>query len=753
MMIFPDYPGHFTVGALFVIFGVLIAFAFRSRELQKEKLKQYKWLLALLQYASIVILLVILWNPSRHKPREIVARNSVMVLFDTSESMSVVEDRQLSRLDKALGMYEKKFRPLDPKGPAYKVYGFDQKTYHSGSSDLLRRWGSQTNIHSVLALLSKYDTSEQLSSAKEAPKENDNGEEKLINKARAEGAVIFTDGQADNKTISTYLPLRNKNFPIVFVCVGSKQPRADIAIKSINAPARVAVDTAYNVEVVVAARNLQNQAVTIELLKDGNQIDSRRIPADKFRKARDQRSGLSLSERLVTAEFAVGADRLGRHRLSARAKHLEQETNSANNARSTMVDVVERNTLKVLFYSQIANFNIGKVRQALARDKNIQLDLGLDVIKEAILSEKARTMCGHVKLPAERNEFYKYDVIILGSCALDRLSDARIEGLYSFVVDRGGGLILLPGRDEYGPAEWKNERIKVLAPVFFDAYTAAKQTTAQSKIELTIEGIDSKVIGPKSLQDHDGPALAYYHTIDKKPAATTLARISDNPLVTVHRVGRGRVCLLNVSKLFRWYREDLQGGLLQKVMSGLTAYMGSTTNLESTVELFVERANSQTNKVRFSAYVCDKSFTPVSGTNVLLNVGDNFLSMNDIGGGYYVAEIDDYEGEAIVATVQAELNGLFLGERSVTVNLPVVRTEMDNVESDPMFLQALAKRVGAKYFDIDNLDESAAKMFEGTTKVGSSTFLTSVWPRWSLLLVLCLILGVNWFVRRAVGLV
>jgi hypothetical protein len=171
MMIFPDYPGHFTVGALFVIFGVLIAFAFRSRELQKEKLKLYKWLLALLQYASIVILMVILWNPSRHKPREIIARNSVTVLFDTSESMSVVEDGQMSRLDKALGIFEKKFHPLNPKGPAYKVYGFDQKAYHSGSSDLLRRWGSQTNIHSVLALLSKYDTPEQPSSAKEAPKE------------------------------------------------------------------------------------------------------------------------------------------------------------------------------------------------------------------------------------------------------------------------------------------------------------------------------------------------------------------------------------------------------------------------------------------------------------------------------------------------------------------------------------------------------------------------------------------------------
>ena len=50
-----------------------------------------------LQYAVIVILLLILWNPSRPKVSQALSRNSVLAFFDTSESMSVVEDGRVDR--------------------------------------------------------------------------------------------------------------------------------------------------------------------------------------------------------------------------------------------------------------------------------------------------------------------------------------------------------------------------------------------------------------------------------------------------------------------------------------------------------------------------------------------------------------------------------------------------------------------------------------------------------------------------------
>ena len=103
-----------------------------------------------------------------------------------------------------------------------------------------------------------------------------------------------------------------------------------------------------------------------------------------------QQSELSLKEKKdVTVEFIVAADSLGSHGLLARARALKNEVNQANNIRGAIVEVVETEKLRVLFYTQAANFNVGKLRQVLARDHRIQLDFGLDAIKTVGLSAEA----------------------------------------------------------------------------------------------------------------------------------------------------------------------------------------------------------------------------------------------------------------------------------------------------------------------------------------------------------------------------
>jgi hypothetical protein len=188
-------------------------------------------------------------------------------------------------------------------------------------------------------------------------------------------------------------------------------------------------------------------------------------------------------------------------------------------------------------------------------------------------------------------------------------------------------------------------------------------------------------------------------------------------------------------------------------MAGLTDYVGRIANLEAGVRLFAERPPDQINKVKFSAYVCDKSFAPVTGANVLLNIAEEVSTMNELGGGYYVTEIDDTKDRTIVATAQAEINGIFLGEKTIAANLPPVQTEMANVEFDEKFLISLAKRLNATYLYADDIDENVTQTFKAQTGTYSSRRMTSIWPNWLLLLVLCTLLSVSWFLRRAIGLV
>ena len=286
-MILADYPGHLIAGLLLIVPAVLVFFAFRCSELQKPARRLYRWPLMILQYVAIVILLLILWNPSRSKESKTLSKNSVLVFFDTSRSMSVVEDGRLSRLDKALDIFQEKFSPLDEDGPDYKVFGFDQQAYHCGTSDFLRRWGAQTDMHSLLTELSNYESVEK------------SPDSKIV-----AGAVIFSDGQADDKNIQTYLPFGNRDFPIAVIGVGSQKRQTDIAIESINVPSRIAIDTACTMQVVVRAKNLQEQPVTVELLKDDYVVDSKEIPAEAFTPNKWQ--GDSLTED-ATAEFTIGS--------------------------------------------------------------------------------------------------------------------------------------------------------------------------------------------------------------------------------------------------------------------------------------------------------------------------------------------------------------------------------------------------------------------------------------------------------------
>ena len=229
-------------------------------------------------------------------------------------------------------------------------------------------------------------------------------------------------------------------------------------IKSISAPARAWIDTAYPVAVTVTGTNLSSEPLTVELLHDGQVTDSRRIARDQLKRSADRPTAGE-----ATLEFKVPAQQLGTHVLTARVVPHANEANTANNARSAAVEVTQEQTLRVLLYSQQASFDVGKIRQALAWDKRIELDLRLDVIRDPVLAQRASLGSASVKFPESREQLNEFDVVILGPCDLGRFTSAQRDALYSFVADRGGGLLLLPGPGVTSLAAWQGEQSRCAA--------------------------------------------------------------------------------------------------------------------------------------------------------------------------------------------------------------------------------------------------------------------------------------------------
>ncbi len=737
-MTFADYPGHLVALGLTLAAAAVVLVAFRAGPLQTPQRNRYRRLLAALHYAAILLMLVILWNPSAWQEEETFGKNTVLAVFDTSESMSVADDGRQSRLDRSLSRFVECFDKPGGDGPQYWVYGFDDRAYHCGSADLLRRWGSRSNLHEAVSLTADCVARDTQSPTRDEPT----------------GLVIFTDGRADDRDPRRYLPALREDLPILIVGVGARSPRPDLAVETLLSPAAAWVDTTYDVGVVVSAAGVPNAPVTLELLCDNDVVEKRQIDRETFKA-----DGAGPAQ--ATLRFTVPAQGLGVHVLTAGVQPGRGEINLGNNARTTSVEVMQERPMRVLLYSQRADFNIGKIRQALSRDKHIRLDLGFDVIKNKPLSDRATRATGYVTLAdldASRSE---YDVIIKGACGVGfERSDS-----YDFFAKRGGAMILLPGETVQTLATDSQERGLSTLPVLFSRQEqGAFPTTAVSSparvwppqrdaIKLSFEAEIAHVFDPSVFAESQYRVSPYYGIAATKPAATTLAMVGDTPIVSVHRVGRGRVCLLNISKLFTLYREDRQGGALSELMCGLVAYLGRTPAQGANVELFAERVAEDPRRVQFNAYIMDKSFLPAPGANVLLTAGEQVVSMEPTGRGYYLATLDWGSGQSVVAKAQAELNGSFLGERTLATTLPAVRDEMSCVDLDEPFLRSLAGRMKARYIHIDDLSEKAAEIFESRRQVGTIEKVTSIWPRWPLLVVLCLLLSTGWFIRRAIGLV
>ncbi len=760
-MTLTDYPGHLVAVALAAGLAVLTAAAFHggpptrsgaAGEVRTPTRAGYGRLLMLLQSAAILLLLLILWNPSALRTRPTFTTNTVMALFDTSESMSIADDGQHSRLDRALEKFTAGFRPDDPAGPRYRLYGFDRHAYHCGTPDLLRRWGQETNLQAACTLLA-----DQIGpGGPDAPADT------------PAGAILFTDGRAADRNLHSYLALARRDVPILLVGIGSAPSRPDFAVKSIAAPARAWIETAYPVTVTLTGTRTPQDALTVELLRDQVVIDSRRIKPEQWKKQDPHFE--------TTVEFKVPADSLGTHVLTARVPPHPDEVNTANNLRSASVAVTQEQTLQVLLYAQQASFDVGKLRQALAWDRRVRCDFRLDAIRDAALAQRATSGLGYAGFPQTREELYRYDVVVLGACPAGGLSAAQWDLLHAFVTERGGGLLLLPGgwqrqaqladgssdiresqrqapKTPPAAATRRNSPVESLSPVLLDGPEPRLWPPEPNAIGRTFEaqalGLLSRTFASKPEQK----ISPYYNIARVKPAATTLATVGATPIISVHRIGRGRVGLLNASKLFKLYREDKEGGLLADGVCELAAYLGRTPSAASGIELFAERTAADPRRVSFSVYVVNETFKPVDEANVLLSVGGQVLAMSPAGEGRYTKEVDLGDSESIVATAQAEAHGVFLGERIAAVNLPSLPDEMSDTDFDETFLRALAQRLGARYIHVNDLDGDAAKTFAARRQAGTEQQIRSLWPNWPLLLILCLLLSAQWFIRRSLGLV
>jgi len=553
-------------------------------------------------------------------------------------------------------------------------------------------------------------------------------------------AVVLASDGANNRGVSPADAAAALGVPVFTLGVGSREPKADIAIRDAVTNRISYVGEPLPVEVRLSAHGFGDASTVVSVSEDGVTLDARPVEV--------RGTG---EESVVTLRVTPGAP--GVHRYDVSVPAAPGELTTANNAR-VVVTTTLTGKIKALVAGARPSWDYAFLRRELEADRNVEV------------TAVARTgrAASDATLPRTREELLAYDLVAL--VEPDWSSPVvPAEWLAAFVRERGGGLLVigLP-RSSATPSP---ELVSVL-PVEGRPGGAAP---AELRAALTEAGEASPTM--RVVADRFANASTWRSLppvwADARPAssvrgdATVLAEVvapdgGRAPLVAVRRVGAGHAMLVAAEAVWRWKMAgpadtDAYGRLVAGAVRWLTA-RGDIAPLSVFTERDVVAAGEP---ISFTAQVVTNELRPTTDAAVTLTLASG-PEAAPIASVALAPEGDTYRGEAgplpageYVYEAVAVRGGEEVGRARGELTVEPFSLEDAETRLRPAVLMELARATGGVYVSSETVASFPDDVrLEGRRATRTLEF--EVWNSPWLLVGFLGCLSAEWAARRMKGL-
>lgn len=579
------------------------------------------------------------------------------------------------------------------------------------------------------------------------------------------GLVLLSDG-ADNSTAGggdaslaeQMLSLRARGVPVYTVGIGSERFARDVEVARVEAPRTVLRDASMVVQVVVVQRGYGGARLPVVIEDSGRIVGTATAVLPRDGEA-------------VSVRVRVPAAETGARLLTVKVPLQDGEMIAENNARSTLVVVRDRRE-KILYVEGEPRFELKFLRRAVESDGNVQLVTLLRSSKDKFLrlgvDDSLELAAG---FPRTREALFAYRAVVLGSVEASFFTADQLRMLADFVSERGGGLLMLGGRDALGEGGYGGTAVSDALPLELQGVVGDPPTLVAMRATPTAGGQGHPALQLAATDSASGarwgalPALTTVNRLGRaKPGATVLLNgaledgVTSRPLLAYQRYGRGKAIVFGAQDSWLW-QMDATMAVDDQTHETFWRQMlrWLVSDVPDRVEPVLAEESGPGEGIAVRAEVSDSAFLKANGATVRGAVVAPGGASQDVTLEWAVERDGEYrttyvpEGTGVhEVRVQAVVGRDTVTSEPAYVRVAPSTSEYFGAEMRPALLRQLAEETGGRFYQASQALDVARDMdysASGATVVEQK----DLWDMPALLLVLLAALAGEWALRRREG--
>lgn len=620
------------------------------------------------------------------------------------------------------------------------------------------------------------------------------------------GMLLFTDGNATDVGGDA----RWQNLPPVYpVAMGGDADVADVSVSRVSVTQTNFEAAPVTLAAEIECRGVGGKAISVRVLDESGKVVERRS-------ARNVAEGKPLVERFElrperpgVSFYTVAAALEGEEKLADKPERSAEAT-LINNQRLALVDR-GGGPFRVLYVCGRPNWEFKFLHRGVDEDDDLRLVGLLRIAKKEPKftfrgrpgertnplyrgfgnqnDEQAEQYDEPVLIrlfppsgpldetelkggfPKAAEELFAYHALILDDVEGGFFTHDQMSLVERFVSQRGGGFLMLGGRNSFANGGYQRTPIADLLPVYVDR-AQANPATEGYRLLLTREGWLQPWVRLRSTEGDEQKRLAEmppFKTVSHagaiKPGAAVLASAqaadgANLPALVVQQFGRGRAATLMVGDLWRWnlHRKEATPSDLEKAWRQTVRWL--VADVPQRVEIETERrADDPALATRITVRVRNKLFEPLD--NAAVNVRAKTPEGREIelsaepsetAAGVYETSFASRAPGAYKATALAKAEDASdVGQREFGWTIEPAADELRTLRPNRGLLARLAEETGGEMVAADSLDAFVASLPNRKVPV-TEAWTYPLWHQWPVFLfAVCCLVG-EWGLRRWKGL-